>query len=146
MGLPSRASREGKAKSRSKGDKLSLACGAGTMATWADGRLYSGYGDRDSESSPALRVYPSLVIHSHDAPSLRDRHCRGGQAREAKLIDKAADLFWLHVFGCVPGFDWHSSGLTGTSCGALKEGLCDVGNELGLLVSGGKGKPSRRTD
>jgi hypothetical protein len=45
----------------------------------------------------------------------------------------------------VLGFDWHSSGVTTTVCGALKEGLARGGNELGILVAGGKGKASRRT-
>jgi hypothetical protein len=45
----------------------------------------------------------------------------------------------------VLGFDWHSSGVTTTVCGALKEGLARRGGELGIAVAGGKGKASRRT-
>lgn len=36
------------------------------------------------------------------------------------------------------GFDWHSSGLTTTTCGALKEGLRDRQKERGVFISGGK--------
>jgi hypothetical protein len=52
---------------------------------------------------------------------------------------------WFQAFGCVLGFDWHSSGVTTTVCGALKEGLRDLVPETGLVVTGGKGRASRRT-
>jgi hypothetical protein len=42
------------------------------------------------------------------------------------------------------GFDWHSSGLTTTACGALKEGLRTV-SDAGVVLAGGKGRRSRRT-
>ncbi|MDQ3953533.1 MAG: DUF763 domain-containing protein [Actinomycetota bacterium] len=60
------------------------------------------------------------------------------------LLRRASDPFWFQAFGCVLGFDWHSSGLTTTACGALKEGLRPLTRELGLVVTGGKGKTSRR--
>src|SRR5204863_2621220 len=40
---------------------------------------------------------------------------------------------------------WHSSGVTTTVCGALKEGLCGREADTGLYVAGGKGAVSRRT-
>ena len=43
------------------------------------------------------------------------------------------------------GFDWHSSGLTTTVCGALKEGLRGLERDLGIFVAGGKGAASRKT-
>ena len=58
---------------------------------------------------------------------------------------RLSDPYWFQAFGCVLGFDWHSSGLTTTVCGALKEGLRDVGDELGIFVAGGKGATSRKT-
>jgi hypothetical protein len=61
------------------------------------------------------------------------------------LLRRASDPFWFQAFGCVLGFDWHSSGLTTTACGALKEGLRPLFTELGIVVAGGKGKTSRRT-
>jgi hypothetical protein len=45
----------------------------------------------------------------------------------------------------VLGFDWHSSGVTTTVCGAIKEGLKGMESELGFFTAGGKGKVSRRT-
>jgi len=61
------------------------------------------------------------------------------------LLRRLSDPFWFQSFGCVLGFDWHSSGLTTTACGALKEGLKTRQRELGLFVAGGKGATSRRT-
>ncbi len=53
--------------------------------------------------------------------------------------------FWFQSFGCVLGFDWHSSGVTTTVGGALKEGLKGLEKELGLVIAGGKGGTSRKT-
>ena len=36
---------------------------------------------------------------------------------------RLSDPFWFQAFGCVLGFDWHSSGVTTTVCGALKEAV-----------------------
>src|SRR4051812_40539817 len=63
----------------------------------------------------------------------------------AGLLRRLSDPVWFQAFGCVLGFDWHSSGLTTTACGALKEGLRPLQHETGLVVAGGKGKTSRRT-
>jgi hypothetical protein len=62
-----------------------------------------------------------------------------------EMLTKLSDPFWFQAFGCVLGFDWHSSGLTTTVCGALKEGIKGLENELGLFIAGGKGKTSRKT-
>src|SRR5438034_7587439 len=62
-----------------------------------------------------------------------------------ELLRRLSDPYWFQAFGCVLGFDWHSSGVTTTVCGALKEGLAQRGSELGIFVAGGKGKVSRRT-
>lgn len=62
-----------------------------------------------------------------------------------EYLKKLSDPFWFQAFGCVLGFDWHSSGLTTTVCGALKEALRDAGRELGIFVCGGKGNTSRKT-
>jgi uncharacterized protein len=63
----------------------------------------------------------------------------------AGLLRRLSDPVWFQAFGCVLGFDWHSSGVTTTVCGALKEGLRDLTRETGLVVAGGKGRASRRT-
>ena len=61
------------------------------------------------------------------------------------LLRRLADPVWFQAFGCVLGFDWHSSGVTTTACGALKEGLRGLEAETGIVVAGGKGRTSRRT-
>lgn len=61
------------------------------------------------------------------------------------LLRRVSDPFWFQAFGSVLGFDWHSSGITTTTCGALKEGLKGFEREVGLYVCGGKGRTSRRT-
>jgi hypothetical protein len=63
----------------------------------------------------------------------------------SEFLKRLCDPYWFQAFGCVLGFDWHSSGVTTTVCGALKEGLARRGGELGIFVAGGKGKVSRRT-
>lgn len=62
-----------------------------------------------------------------------------------EFISRLADPFWFQSLGCVLGFDWHSSGLTTTTCGALKEGIKGLERDLGLFICGGKGGRSRRT-
>lgn len=61
------------------------------------------------------------------------------------MLRKLSDPFWFQAFGCALGFDWHSSGLTTTVCAALKEGVKGLEKELGIFVTGGKGRTSRRT-
>lgn len=62
-----------------------------------------------------------------------------------EVLRRLADPFWFQAFGCVLGFDWHSSGVTTTVCGAVKEGLRGLDAELGLYAAGGKGGTSRKT-
>ncbi|MCD6530824.1 DUF763 domain-containing protein [bacterium] len=62
-----------------------------------------------------------------------------------EFLRRLADPVWFQAFGCILGFDWHSSGLTTTVMGALKEGLRDRNWEIGIFVAGGKGKTSRKT-
>ncbi len=62
-----------------------------------------------------------------------------------EVLRRLADPYWFQAFGCVLGFDWHSSGVTTTACGAIKEGIKGLEHELGLFAAGGKGAASRRT-
>jgi hypothetical protein len=62
-----------------------------------------------------------------------------------ELLARLSDPWWFQAFGCVLGFDWHSSGVTTTVCGALKEGVRPFGESVGLVVCGGKGGRSRKT-
>jgi uncharacterized protein len=50
-----------------------------------------------------------------------------------------SDPFCFHALGCVPGFDWHSSGVTTKGTGALKQGLRGIEHQLGVYSQGGKG-------
>lgn len=61
------------------------------------------------------------------------------------FLQRISDPYWFQAFGCILGFDWHSSGLTTTTCGALKEGLKGLEMDSGLVIAGGKGAVSRRT-
>lgn len=62
-----------------------------------------------------------------------------------ELLRRLSDPVWFQSLGCVAGFDWHSSGLTTTLCGALKEGVKGLEQELGIFICGGKGRSSRNT-
>jgi hypothetical protein len=68
-----------------------------------------------------------------------------GEFGTREVLRRLSDPYWFQAFGCVLGFDWHSSGLTTTVCGALKEGLRGTEKELGIFVAGGKGATSRKT-
>jgi hypothetical protein len=57
------------------------------------------------------------------------------------FLKSLADPYWFQAFGCVLGFDWHSSGLTTVVCGVLKDVLRV--DRHGLAVAGGKGNASR---
>lgn len=58
-----------------------------------------------------------------------------------ELLSRLADPMFFQALGCALGFNWHSSGLTTTTCGALKEALAD--SEC-VAATGGKGKTSRK--
>jgi uncharacterized protein len=62
----------------------------------------------------------------------------------AEVLRRLSDPFWFQAFGCVLGFDWHSSGVTTTVCGAVKESIKDIDHELGFFAAGGKGAASRK--
>jgi hypothetical protein len=62
-----------------------------------------------------------------------------------EMLRRLADPFWFQAFGCVLGFDWHSSGVTTTVTGAVKEGIRGLEKDLGFFAGGGKGAVSRRT-
>lgn len=62
-----------------------------------------------------------------------------------EMLVRLSDPYWFQALGCVLGFDWHSSGITTTVCGALKEGIRGMESDLGLFIAGGKGRASRKT-
>ncbi len=62
-----------------------------------------------------------------------------------EILNRLSDPFWFQALGCVLGFDWHSSGVTTTVTGAIKEALKGAETELGIFVAGGKGKRALNT-
>jgi len=58
-----------------------------------------------------------------------------------EFLRRLSDPFWFQAFGNVLGFDWHSSGITTTVCGALKEAMKE--KNIGIFVAGGKGQMGR---
>jgi len=62
-----------------------------------------------------------------------------------EVLRRLSDPFWFQAFGCVLGFDWHSSGVTTTVTGAVKEGIRGLEKDLGFHAGGGKGAVSRKT-
>ncbi|MFL6356542.1 MAG: DUF763 domain-containing protein, partial [Nitrososphaeraceae archaeon] len=42
---------------------------------------------------------------------------------EHEFLRRLADPLWFQAFGCVLGFDWHSSGVTTVVTGVLKQSL-----------------------
>ena len=99
--------------------------------------------------------YASLPLHPGKAPAwLFGRMTRLAREITAhvvadrgpeEMLRRLADPFWFQAFGCVLGFDWHSSGVTTTVTGALKEGIKGLEHELGFYAQGGKGMTSRKT-
>ncbi|NIT14475.1 MAG: DUF763 domain-containing protein, partial [Candidatus Dadabacteria bacterium] len=63
----------------------------------------------------------------------------------SEMLLRLSDPYWFQAFGCVLGFDWHSSGVTTTTCGAVKEGIKEIEGDLGFYACGGKGGTSRKT-
>lgn len=60
-----------------------------------------------------------------------------------ELLERLSDPFWFQAFSCVLGFDWHSSGTTTVTIGALREALKP---ELEVMVAGGKKKGKKILD
>src|SRR3989338_2691907 len=60
-----------------------------------------------------------------------------------EFLRRLADPYWFQSLGCVIGFDFHSSGVTTTTLGAMKEAINN--QNLGIKIAGGKGKTSKKT-
>jgi hypothetical protein len=59
------------------------------------------------------------------------------------FLEHISDPWFFQSLSCVLGYDWHSSGTTTVTCGALKVAL-DRHN-MGVTFCGGKGRSSLRT-
>jgi hypothetical protein len=95
----------------------------------------------------------SLPLHGGRAPAWLTIHMRKLAKEVAaimideqgtdRLLKRLSDPFWFQAFGCVLGYDWHSSGVTTVVTGILKGALSPA--EHGVAVCGGKGRTSRKT-
>lgn len=95
-----------------------------------------------------------LPLHSGKAPKwlFEKMVTLAKYISEAIIIEYGKDYFlerlsnpeWFQCFGCTLGFDWHSSGLTTTVCGTLKESFKDL-SEYGIYFCGGKAKSAINT-
>src|SRR2546429_9290161 len=96
-----------------------------------------------------------LPLHGGSVPQwLRERMSKLGTGiveavveryGRSELLTRLSDPFWFQALGSVMGMDWHSSGITTSVLGALKRGLHNRSDELGIYVCGGRGRHSRRT-
>lgn len=97
--------------------------------------------------------FASLPLHGGKAPAwLTGRMRKLAKEITSIIIDeydtdtfltRISDPHWFQAFGCVLGYDWHSSGVTTVVTGSLKQALTP--KEHGLAVCGGKGRTSRQT-
>jgi hypothetical protein len=62
---------------------------------------------------------------------------------QQEFLRRLSDPLWFQAFGCVLGFDWHSSGVTTVVTGVLKQAI--RGDVHGISIAGGKGKNSTTT-
>jgi uncharacterized protein len=99
--------------------------------------------------------YAQLPLHGGKAPAWLfsrmvrlSREVMGHVVAEygaEEVLRRLSDPYWFQAFGCVLGFDWHSSGVTTTVTGAVKEGIRGHERDFGFYAAGGKGRVSRRT-
>lgn len=68
-----------------------------------------------------------------------------GEFGPEEVLQRLSDPAWFQALGSVLGFDWNSSGLTTTTLGAIKSGIFEIQDEIGIYVCGGKGKTARKT-
>jgi uncharacterized protein len=60
-----------------------------------------------------------------------------------EFLRRISDPLWFQAFGCVLGFDWHSSGVTTVVTGVLKQSIHE--DIHGIPIVGRKGRKSRET-
>jgi len=60
------------------------------------------------------------------------------------FLERISDPYWFQSFACVLGFDWHSSGTTTVTLGALKEAIKSSELKEEIFIAGGKGSASRK--
>ncbi|MBZ0098705.1 MAG: DUF763 domain-containing protein [Taibaiella sp.] len=101
------------------------------------------------------RAYADLPLHYGKVPPwlYQRMGLLGGAIVEAivleygraALVQRISDPAWFQSLGCVLGMDWHSSGITTSVLGSLKQSVNKKSAELGIYICGGKGRQSRET-
>jgi hypothetical protein len=99
-----------------------------------------------------MRKITYLPLHGGKAPRwLFSRMVKlGGRICESiideygadELLDRLTDTNWFQALACALGYDWHSSGTTTVTIGALKEALKENSE---IAIAGGKGKAGTNT-
>ncbi len=99
--------------------------------------------------------YADLPLHGGKAPKwLFDRMVKLStiivealitEFSREEFLRRISDPVWFQSLGNVLGFDWHSSGLSTVTAGAIKEAVKKVGKSTGLFAAGGKGKYALKT-
>jgi len=93
--------------------------------------------------------YVDLPLHGgHAPPWLFKRMEKLARALSSAIIEffgveeylkRLSDPVWFQSFGCLLGFDWHSSGLTTTTTGAIISGFGEESKNYGVFFAGRKG-------
>ena len=101
----------------------------------------------------ALNPTINLPLHGgHAPPYLIKRMIKLSYTISKVIIDeygpheflrRLSDPLWFQAFGCVLGFDWHSSGVTTVVTGVLKQAIKE--DIHGISIAGGKGRRSMET-
>ncbi|MGC8496262.1 MAG: DUF763 domain-containing protein [Candidatus Micrarchaeia archaeon] len=99
-----------------------------------------------------MRTLTALPLHGGSAPKwLFSRMVRLGERISDVIIEeygadellaRLANTNWFQAFACALGYDWHSSGTTTVTMGALKVALAESKE---IAINGGKGKAGTNT-
>ncbi|MEM0101334.1 MAG: DUF763 domain-containing protein [Candidatus Methanomethylicaceae archaeon] len=94
-----------------------------------------------------------LPLHNGEAPAWLIKRMKSlaknivliiiNEFGKEEFLRRISNPYWFQAFGCVLGFDWHSSGVTTVVTGVLKSVIDS--NETGIAICGGKGSKSRST-
>jgi hypothetical protein len=87
-----------------------------------------------------------LPLHYGKAPAWLFERMKGlareivfvvvGEHGQDELLQRLSEPYWFQALGCVLGFDWHSSGVTTTVCGAIKDEIRVAADGIGLEPEG----------
>ncbi|HET7284028.1 MAG TPA: DUF763 domain-containing protein [Nitrososphaeraceae archaeon] len=70
-----------------------------------------------------MKLTPYLMYHVYGEQVRNHIHVIVDEYGKHEFLKRLADPLWFQAFGCVLGFDWHSSGVTTVVTGVLKQSL-----------------------